>query len=139
MLPKLRGAAPINWSIINGDTITGITTMYMDSGLDTGDMILQKVTEIGEEDTTKDLHDRLAILGADTLIETVELVQKENIVRIKQNHDDASYAPILTKETGRIDWSLDAVKIKNLIRGTYPWPGAYSFYEEYFKNYLSYR
>lgn len=129
LLPKLRGAAPINWSIINGDTITGITTMYMDSGLDTGDMILQKVTEIGEEDTTKDLHDRLAILGADTLIETVELVQKENIVRIKQNHDDASYAPILTKETGRIDWSLDAVKIKNLIRGTYPWPGAYSFYE----------
>ena len=129
LLPKLRGAAPINWSIINGDTITGITTMYMDTGLDTGDILLQNSTKIYEEENAGELHDRLAILGADTLIETLDLMKKGSIIRIKQNHEDATYASMLTKETGKIDWSLNAEKIKNLIRGTYPWPGAYSFYE----------
>ncbi len=129
LLPKLRGAAPINWSIINGDTITGITTMYMDAGLDTGDILLQKSTKIYEEETAGELHDRLAIIGADTLIETLDLVRKGRINRIKQSHENATYASMLSKETGKIDWSHDAESIKNLIRGTYPWPGAYGFYE----------
>lgn len=129
LLPKLRGAAPINWSIINGDKITGITIMYMDSGLDTGDIILQESINIGEEETAGELHDRLAILGSKALIEAVESIENDEVARTKQNHDEASYAPMLTKEMGRIDWSMDAVKIKNLIRGTYPWPGAYSFYD----------
>lgn len=129
LLPKLRGAAPINWSIINGDTTTGITSMYMDTGLDTGDMIIKKSIEINEEENAKELHDRLSFLGAETLIDTVELIFEGKAARIKQNHEDATYAPILTKETGKIDWSLDAHSIKNLIRGTYPWPGAYSYYD----------
>ncbi len=129
LLPKLRGAAPINWSIINGDAVTGITTMYMDIGLDTGDILMQKSTKIYEEETAGELHDRLAILGADTLIKTLDLMKKGSINKIKQNHEDATYAPMLTKETGRIDWSRDAESIKNLIKGTYPWPGTYSFYE----------
>lgn len=129
LLPKLRGAAPINWCIINGDKVTGITTMYMDAGLDTGDMIIRKSIEINEEENAKDLHDRLSFLGAETLIDTVELVFLGKAARIKQNHEDATYAPILTKETGKIDWSLDAIRIRNLIRGTYPWPGAYSYYD----------
>ncbi len=129
LLPRLRGAAPINWSIINGDTVTGITTMHMDTGLDTGDIIIQKKVDIYNEDTARDLHDRLSMLGASAMIETIELIEKGNMVRIKQNDEEASYAPILTKDMGRIDWSVDAAKVKNLIRGTYPWPGAYSFYE----------
>jgi len=129
LLPKLRGAAPINWSIINGDKVTGITIMYMDTGLDTGDIILQKSINIGEEETAGELHDRLAILGSKALIDTTKLLHSGKIVRTKQNHNEANYAPMLTKEIGKIDWSMDAVKIKNLIRGTYPWPGAYSFYE----------
>ena len=130
LLPKLRGAAPINWCIINGDKTTGITTMYMDTGLDTGDMIIKKSIEINEEENAKDLHDRLSFLGAETLIDTVELIFEGKAIRIKQNHEDATYAPILTKETGKIDWSMDAISIRNLIRGTYPWPGAYSYYDE---------
>lgn len=129
LLPKLRGAAPINWSIINGDTNTGITTMYMDTGLDTGDMIIKKSIEIKEEENAKNLHDRLAVLGAETLIDTIKLISEGKATRIKQNHEDATYAPILTKEIGKIDWSLDALNIRNLIRGTYPWPGAYSYYD----------
>lgn len=129
LLPKLRGAAPINWSIINGDKKTGITTMYMDEGLDTGDMIIQEEISISEEETAKTLHDRLATLGAETLIKTVELIINGKAKRIKQNDAYATYAPILTKGTGKIDWSMDAVAIKNLIRGTYPWPGAYSYYD----------
>ena len=129
LLPKLRGAAPINRSIINGDETTGITTMFMDAGLDTGDIIFQKSTKIGEEETAGELHDRLSIIGADTLIETIKVIKEGKSIRIPQNHEDATYAPMLTKETGRIDWSLDAKIIKDLIRGTDPWPGAYSFYD----------
>lgn len=129
LLPKLRGAAPINRSIINGDKITGITTMYMDTGLDTGDIILQKSMEIGKEETAGGLHDRLSILGADTLIETIKAIKVGKSIRTPQNHGEATYAPMLTKETGKIDWSQKATRIKNLIRGTDPWPGAYSFYD----------
>ena len=105
MLPKLRGAAPINWSIINGDKVTGVTTMYMDEGLDTGDMILKKQIEIDDEINAQELHDRLSLLGAETLIETLENINMGKIIRIKQNEEEATYAPILTKDIGKIDWS----------------------------------
>lgn len=128
LLPKYRGAAPINWSIINGEKITGITTMYMDKGLDTGDIIMKKEIEIGENETAEELHDRLSELGASVLSETVTLLERGTIQRIPQNNEEATYAPIMTKSLGRIDWSKDAGEIRNLIRGTCPWPGAYSSY-----------
>lgn len=128
LLPKLRGAAPINWSIINGDKVTGVTTMYMDVGLDTGDMILKREVSIDEDMNAQELHDKLSIIGAEVLIETLDNIKKGNIIRIKQNNDEATYAPIMKKDTGKIDWSWSSRKIKNLIRGTYPWPGAFSYY-----------
>lgn len=128
LLPKYRGAAPINWCIINGESKTGITTMYMDKGLDTGDMLLKKEIEIGENETAGELHDRLMELGAAALSETLELLEKGELVRTPQNGGEATYAPIMTKSLGRIDWSKSAVEVRNLIRGTYPWPGAFSAY-----------
>lgn len=128
LLPKYRGAAPINWCIINGDKATGVTAMYMDIGLDTGDIILKKEIEIGENENAGELHDRLSELGASALSETMELLISGKIERIPQNNEEATYAPIMTKVLGRIDWSKDASDIRNLIRGTYPWPGAFSSY-----------
>lgn len=128
LLPKLRGAAPINWSIINGDEVTGITTMFMDKGLDTGDMLLKKEVRIGKDMNAQELHDELSAVGAEVLIKTLEDISSGRAVRIKQNHEEATYAPILTKDIGRIDWSWDCQRIYNLIRGTYPWPGAFSYY-----------
>jgi methionyl-tRNA formyltransferase len=129
LLPKYRGAAPINWCIINGETRTGITTMYMDKGMDTGDILLQRETEIGKDETVGQLHDRLAVLGADLLAETLIGLQRGEVSRKVQNHSKATYAPQLNKETGRIDWSKDAKSIYNLIRGTNPWPGCYTEYD----------
>lgn len=129
LLPKYRGAAPINWCIINGENKTGVTTMYMDKGLDTGDMIIRKETEIGENETAGELHDRLMELGAEVLTETMECLVKGSIPRTPQNNAAATYAPIMTKALGKIDWSRNAHEIKNLIRGTYPWPGAFSSYK----------
>ncbi|WP_073026245.1 methionyl-tRNA formyltransferase [Lutispora thermophila] len=128
LLPKLRGAAPINWSIINGDKVTGVTTMYMDVGLDTGDMILKREIGIDDDMNAQELHDKLSIMGAEVLIETLENISNGNIIRVKQNNDEATYAPMLKKDTGKIDWSWSSKRIKNLIRGTYPWPGAFSYY-----------
>lgn len=128
LLPELRGAAPINWSIINGDEVTGITTMYMDIGLDTGDMILKKEVRIGKDTNAQELHDELSTIGAELLVKTLDYISSGKALRIKQNHEEATYAPILTKNTGMIDWSWDSSKIYNLIRGTYPWPGAFSYY-----------
>ncbi len=128
LLPKYRGAAPFNWCIINGEQKTGITTMYMDIGLDTGDMILKSEVEIGENDTAENLHDRMSVLGAETLIKTVKLIQKGTAPREKQDPSIASYYPIMNKTLGKIDWSKDARTIRNLIRGTCPWPGAYTTY-----------
>jgi len=129
LLPKYRGAAPINWCIINGEKTTGITTMYMDKGLDTGDMIIKKEIKIEENETAGELHDRLMELGALALSETMTLISEGKVQRIPQNNEEASYAPIMTKSLGRIDWSKSAFEIKNLIRGTYPWPGAFSSYK----------
>lgn len=128
LLPKYRGAAPINWCIINGESITGVTTMYMDKGLDTGDMIVKKEIEIDDNETAGELHDRLMELGSTVMSETMELLIAGMVPRIPQNNDEATYAPIMTKTLGRIDWSKDAFEIRNLIRGTYPWPGAFSTY-----------
>lgn len=129
LLPKYRGAAPINWCIINGEKTTGVTTMYMDKGLDTGDMIIKKEIEIGENETAGELHDRLMELGASALSATMTLLCTGAVRRIPQNNGEASYAPIMTKSLGRIDWSKPAHEIRNLIRGTYPWPGAFSSYK----------
>ena len=129
LLPKYRGAAPINWCIINGEKSTGVTAMYMDRGVDTGDIIIKKEIPIGEDENAEELHDRMSELGASVLRDTMALLTEGKIKRIPQNDAEATYAPIMTKALGRIDWSMDADKINNLIRGTYPWPGAFSSYE----------
>ncbi|MEA4846393.1 MAG: methionyl-tRNA formyltransferase, partial [Clostridiaceae bacterium] len=129
LLPKYRGAAPINWCIINGEKSTGITAMYMDRGVDTGDIIIKKEIPIGEDENAEELHDRLSELGASVLRDTMTLLTEAKIKRIPQNDAEATYAPIMTKALGRIDWSMDAGKINDLIRGTYPWPGAFSSYK----------
>lgn len=129
LLPKYRGAGPINWVIINGEKKTGITTMYMDVGLDTGDMLLKEEIEIGEDETAGQLHDRLMDLGANVLSKTIDLIETGEIKPIPQNHDESSYAPMLTKELGKIDWSKSAKEIKDLIRGTIPWPSSYTTYD----------
>lgn len=128
LLPKYRGAAPINWCIINGEEITGVTTMYMDKGLDTGDMIIKKELQIGKDETAGELHDRLMQLGASVLSETMELLAAGKAPRTPQDNAAATYAPIMTKALGKVDWSKGAQEIRNLIRGTYPWPGAFSSY-----------
>ena len=125
LLPQYRGAAPIHWSIINGEDKTGITTMFMDVGLDTGDMILKEEVVISQEMTTGELHDKLMELGATTLLKTVTQLEQSTASRTKQNDEDSSYAPLLTKELEKINWSLSAQKIYDLIRGLNPWPVAF--------------
>lgn len=123
LLPKYRGAAPIQWAIARGETRTGVTTMKIDAGLDTGDMLLKWETEIGPEETAVELGGRLAAAGAELLVKT--LAELGDIVPEKQDEAQASYAPILKKEDGRIDWSLRADEIVNRVRGFEPWPGCY--------------
>jgi methionyl-tRNA formyltransferase len=130
LLPKLRGAAPINWSIINGQMVTGNTTMLMGVGLDTGDMLLRTETEIGQNETAGELYERLSVLGVPLIIETIEKIGSNSITPIKQKDELSSYAPMLNKEAGRINWNLDAEKVYNHIRGVTPWPGAYTFYND---------
>ena len=128
LLPKYRGAAPIQWAVLNGDKTTGITTMYMDKGMDTGDMILQEEVEIGENETTGELWNKLAKLGAKLLVETLEKIEDGTAPRTKQNNSEATIAPMLEKEMAKIDWeSKTAEEIKNLVRGLNPIMGAYSF------------
>lgn len=127
LLPKLRGAAPIEWSIINGETETGITTMMMDVGLDTGDMLLKASTPITNTDTGASLHDRLSVIGAELLIETLTELLNGTLVRKKQRDEDSNYAPMLTKTLGLIDFTKSAEEIERLIRGLNPWPSAYTF------------
>lgn len=127
LLPRYRGAAPINWCIINGETETGVTTMQMDAGLDTGDMLLKKVTPIGPDETAQALHDRLSEIGAEALDETLDLLVSGRLAPGKQDDLLSSYAPMLKKEDGLIDWDREPQTIRNLVRGLTPWPGAYSF------------
>ena len=127
LLPKYRGAAPIQWAVLNGDKVTGITTMYMAEGMDTGDMILKEEVEIGENETTGELWDRMTNVGAKLLVDTVKLIEAGKAPREKQG-DDFSLAPMLNKEMAKIDWEeKNAEEIKNLIRGLNPIMGAYSF------------
>ena len=127
LLPKYRGAAPIQWAVLNGDKTTGVTTMYMDVGMDTGDMILKQEVEIGENETTGELWDRLSIIGADLLVKTLDQIEKGTAPRIKQS-DDFTMAPMLNKEISKIDWQEKTAKqIKNLVRGLNPIMGAYSY------------
>ena len=126
---KYRGAAPINWVIINGEEKTGVTTMYMDEGLDTGDMILTEEFDLDDEITAGELHDKMKDIGADVLIETLKQIEKGCAPRIPQNHEEFTYAPMMNKALGQIDWSKSAREIHNLVRGVNPWPSAYTNYE----------
>jgi len=126
LLPKYRGAAPIQWAIIKGEKKTGITTMLMDEGLDTGGILLQEETEIIDEDTAETLSKRLSEMGASLLIKTVEGIKKGSLNPIPQR-GTPSYAPPLKKEDGRVDWFKTAQEIFNFVRGTYPWPCAYCY------------
>lgn len=130
LLPKYRGAAPIQQSIINGDNVTGVTTMYMSKALDTGDIILKSEIKIDDNETSGELFEKLADLGAKLLIETLDAVKNGTAPRIKQDDTKSSYAPMLSKDSGHIDWSKPAFDIVNLIRGTNPWPLAYAIYKE---------
>lgn len=124
LLPKYRGAGPVQWAILNGETRTGVTTMRIDAGLDTGDMLLKAETEIGSGENAIELGERLSILGADLLVETLAGLSEGRIVPQKQDNAQATYAPLLKKEDGRIDWCRDAQAIHNQVRGLQPWPGA---------------
>ena len=127
LLPKYRGAAPINYAIINGEEKTGVTTMYMDVGLDTGDMIISKSIDIGNDDAQQ-LTTRLSVLGGEVLDETLKLIVQDSAPREKQSEEKVSYAPVMSKSFGIIDWNRPSKDIVNLIKGTYPWPSAYTHY-----------
>lgn len=126
LLPKYRGAAPIQWAIAKGETVTGVTTMRIDSGLDTGDILLQRELPIGEQDTAETIAPRLAEIGADLVIETLHGLLSNSIRPQPQNHSEATLAPILRKEDGLIDFSRNAAEILNRIRGFQPWPGVHT-------------
>jgi methionyl-tRNA formyltransferase len=126
LLPKFRGAAPIQWAIASGETVTGVTTMLLNEGLDTGDILLQKEISIASEDTAVTLAPRLAALGADLLIDTLRGLEKGGVRPTPQNHSRATLAPILKKEDGRMDFHRPAPEISNRMRGFQPWPGAYT-------------
>lgn len=126
LLPKYRGAAPINWAIANGEKRTGLTTMRIDAGLDTGPTLLKFETDIGPDETAPELSSRLADAGAPLIVETLRKLERGEITPVPQNNSQATLAPPLKKEEGRMDWSLDAHKIYNRIRGFDPWPGAFT-------------
>ena len=128
LLPKYRGAAPIQWAILNGDKETGVTTMYMDKGMDTGDMILKEKVTIGEDETTGELWDRLSKIGGELLVKTLEQIEDRTAPREKQG-EDYTMAPMLNKEMAKIDWeNKSAIETKNLVRGLNPIMGAYTFW-----------
>lgn len=126
LLPKYRGAAPIQWAIANGETETGVTIMQIDAGLDTGDMLLKAALPIGPDETAPELSARLAPLGADLLLQAMDQIARGEVRREKQNDAEATLAPILNKEDGQVDWSRTAQSIYNRLRGFTPWPGAYT-------------
>lgn len=124
LLPKYRGAGPIQWSVLNGEKVTGVTTMLMADGIDTGDMLLSKSLEIGENETASELHDRLSVLGAELLLETVEAVKSDSITAIPQDDSQSTHAPMLNKDMCPIDFSRSAQEIHNHIRGLSAFPCA---------------
>lgn len=124
LLPRFRGAAPIQWTVLSGDKVGGATTMYMNEGLDTGDMILKYETEVGEDETSEELFDRLAVSGADLLSRTLGLLAEGKAERIPQNEEEATYAPMLDKSMCVIDWTKSCDEVHNLVRGLNSWPMA---------------
>lgn len=128
LLPKYRGAAPIQWPIINGDRVTGVTTMYMDVGLDTGDMILKEEVVIEDNDILETLHEKLAKAGGKLIVETMGQLEAGTAPRTPQNESEATFTRQIRKEDGIINWGDDASKIRNQIRGFNPWPGAFTYY-----------
>ena len=130
ILPKYRGAAPIQWSIINGEEFGGVTTMYMAKGLDSGDMILKAEEKIKDDDTYGTLYDRLSYIGADLLIKTLDLIERGKIVRVPQNDDDATLAPMITRDMEHIDWDNTSENVVNLIKGLNPQPVSYTMYND---------
>ena len=127
LLPKYRGAAPIQWAVINGETKTGITIMQMDEGMDTGDILLTVPVTIGPQETAGELFERLSRLGGDTLVSAIGQFKEGRLDRIPQDHSQASSAPMLSKDMGHLDWTLSARQLHCLIRGLDPWPSAYGF------------
>ena len=130
LLPKYRGPAPIQWALINGDTQTGITTMFMDAGMDTGDVLLSRAEPILPADTAATLHDRLAMIGAGLLVQTLKDLAAGNLKPTRQDHGNATYAPLLKKQDGRIAWQKTAEELESFIRGMTPWPGAFTFHNQ---------
>lgn len=124
LLPKYRGAAPIQWAVLNGEKQSGVTTMYMDVGLDTGDMLMKAVTDIGENETADELHDRLSLLGAGLIVETLKSLEDGSAKREKQENSDTSYASMLDKSMCLINWNDDANAVHNKVRGLSGWPVA---------------
>lgn len=122
LLPKLRGAAPIQWSILNGETETGVTSMQMDVGLDTGDMLIKKTIAIDEDITAEELFDKLSSMGAEVLIETIDALKRNELKPVKQDDALSNYAPIITKEICPLDFSKSALEVHNKVRGLYSWP-----------------
>lgn len=127
LLPKYRGAAPIQWAVIDGEPVSGVTTMLMDEGLDTGDMLEVKEIPLDEKETGGSLFDKLSRLGGELILSTLEKLENGTIVRTPQGESGTGYAKMLKKSMGEIDWSMDAVRIERLIRGLNPWPSAYTF------------
>ena len=130
LLPKYRGAAPIQWSIIDGEKETCVTIMYMEKGLDTGDMIDKVVVPIDAKETGESLHDKLAAAGGPLLLEVLEKLEAGTAVRTRQNDEESCYAKMLTKDLGKIDWNKDAASIERLIRGLNSWPSAYTAFHD---------
>ncbi len=130
LLPKYRGAAPIQWSIIDGEEVTGVTTMMMDVGLDTGDMLDKIEVKISKDDTGGSLHDKLAKAGAELIITTMKKLEDGTAIRTKQDDTKSCYAKMLTKTLGKIDFNMNADKIERMIRGLNPWPSAYTLFNE---------
>lgn len=128
LLPKYRGAAPINWAVINGEKVSGNTTMFMDEGVDTGDMLLTSEVQITDSMTAGELHDSLMEQGGALLVNTIKGIMNGKIERIKQDNDNSCHSPMLSKETGRIDWNKGSEEINNLIRGLNPYPLASTYY-----------
>lgn len=128
LLPKYRGAAPMQWCIINGESKTGVTTMLMEKGLDTGDMLLKAEIELTDDDNYETVHDKLNVIGANLLVETISKLQNGEIVPQKQDDSLSCYSPMIDKTNSKIDWSKPAQNIKNLVRGLYPFPRAYTMY-----------
>ena len=126
LLPKYRGAAPIQWAVMNGDPVTGVTIQQMDIGVDTDDIVAIRELEIAEDETGGSLFDKLAVVGAQLCVETMEAIENGTATRVPQNHEEATHVSMISKDLGCIDWNKSAVEIERYVRGLNPWPSAYT-------------